>query len=130
MGTLCWRMFVYGTLKRAERLHPMYLAGASFLGPARVRHHTLWAERHEGGQVGIAVMVPKSFGTVEGELFEVDERTFQKVRALEGGYDGTVVACEMAQDGDTWVGYAIAWTRARAYPGAVEIGSVWPPPCP
>lgn len=71
------RVFVYGSLKRGGSNHHL-LAGASFEGEAAVEGLEMW----DTGR-GFPACAPGD-GTVEGEVYRVDEATLAAVDRLEG----------------------------------------------
>lgn len=75
------RIFVYGTLKKGERLD-MYLEGQTYIKDAIVRG-TLY-------DLGwYPTLVLDGEGYAPGEVYEVDEETFLKTKSMEeeAGYD-------------------------------------------
>lgn len=81
-------LFVYGSLKRAERHHGE-LRGARFAGEARTRPAYRLLELG-----GYPVLATGSRG-IEGELFEVDAELLAQLDAFEGD-DYERVAIELA----------------------------------
>lgn len=70
-------VFVYGTLKRGERHHHL-LASARFVGRGRTAPRFGLVDMG-----GYPAMVEGGRTAVEGEIWEVDDRTLEKLDALE-----------------------------------------------
>ena len=68
--------FVYGTLKRGERLHD-HLKGAKYLGRGKLRNFGLYKVSWYPG------IVPEKGAKVEGELYLIDETTLKLLDQLE-----------------------------------------------
>jgi gamma-glutamylcyclotransferase (GGCT)/AIG2-like uncharacterized protein YtfP len=73
-------IFVYGTLKRGERSNGM-LSGQQFLGPAQTepRYRLYDCGRHPA-----LVPDPENGVAVQGEVWQVNDETLQKLDEYEG----------------------------------------------
>jgi gamma-glutamylcyclotransferase (GGCT)/AIG2-like uncharacterized protein YtfP len=93
MGLLMW-LFVYGSLKTGQRNSGRFLAGQTFLGPARTPSRY---RLHDCGP--FPAMVEAGDGiSVRGELWDVSEECLKRIDRLEGVdvglYERKVIALE------------------------------------
>lgn len=111
-------LFVYGTLKQGHGLHGV-LADQEFLGAASVEGFTLL-------DCGAFPAMIRAAGSVNGELYRVDDKTLRQVDRIEGEgylYVRTPVDAVLP-DGRTIAAHAYLWNQlGRRLP---SIGSDWP----
>ena len=70
------KVFVYGSLRKGLGNHG-HLAGSHFLGDAALKNHDM----HDYGYFPAIV---QGSGTVQGEVYEVGDRTLHRLDLLEG----------------------------------------------
>ncbi len=72
-------LFVYGTLQRGQRNHPL-LSGQKLIGEARTlpRYHL-----HDAGAYPCLVHAPACGVSVQGELWQIEEALLPRLDALE-----------------------------------------------
>lgn len=89
------RLFVYGTLMKGQRAHDL-LENSKYLGKAILKGYRKMDLIYYPG------IVKDKNSIVEGELYEVDEHTKQRVDVYEGeGYLFKCVDVEIMLDGRT-----------------------------
>jgi len=74
-------IFVYGTLRRGQGNFERYLATSRFVGEGTTQG-SLLNIGHYPGAIPVTDELPA--GTIIGELYEVDEKTLQRLDGLEG----------------------------------------------
>lgn len=116
------RVFVYGSLKRGQSNHAAYMAGQTYLGPAR----TLPAFRlYDLGQYPGLVACANGVA-IEGELWEVDAECLRRLDQLEsidvGEYERQRV--RLAEPPvEAWI-----YLYCGDITGARDCGPAWPAP--
>ena len=98
------RLFVYGTLMRGFRLHRLLAGRAAYRGPGQVGGRLYDLGTYPGA-------VPDAFGTVRGELYEVDDpKLWRALDSAEGPqYDRQEIAVRVP--GGSTVAAFIYWYR-------------------
>ena len=72
-------IFVYGTLKQNHANH-YFLNNSSFLGQAKT-----YSNKYTLHNLGFyPALIPEGTTTVQGEAYEINELTLQKIHKLEG----------------------------------------------
>lgn len=113
-------VFVYGTLKRGNS-NAAVLEGAHFVDVATVENYGLTS----GG--GFPYAIPAEGMQVHGELYEVDEETFQRLDRLEGfpwHYTRDLVNV-VGTDTQAWIYVAGEGTQRRIKDESVELVDSW-----
>ena len=77
-----YKIFVYGTLKTNES-NNRFLKNAKFLGKDTIKGYSLFDMPY-----GFPFAIKDDNGIIEGEVFEVDYNTLQRVDMLEGYIEG------------------------------------------
>ncbi len=116
------RVFVYGSLKRGLKLHPL-LADSHFLGTAVTRpHYRIFSLGEYPGLVewpdGLAVC---------GELYEVNARTLQQLDQAEGTDEGLYARREILLQPPHADEYTEAWFWLGSTSGLTDAGTNWNP---
>jgi gamma-glutamylcyclotransferase (GGCT)/AIG2-like uncharacterized protein YtfP len=127
------KVFVYGTLKRGMKLHPV-ISGSTFLGVDGVRGFHLVDLSGYPAAVPVEVFVERGVlqedpAIIYGEIYEVDEETLSRLDYIESMYrrasvltDSGIVVDIYVQD-HTWYAQTIPggeWTRQ--HDSRVRIG--------
>ena len=76
-----YKIFVYGTLKNGEGNNDI-LNGSKYLGKDVLEGYSLYDMPY-----GFPFAIKDDKGVIEGDVFEVDYNTLQRVNMLEGYYD-------------------------------------------
>lgn len=101
------KVFVYGSLMTGGRYHQYCLGGKPKLGNAVATGYKKYL--FGGGLDGIA---PKEGEVVEGEVYEIDEKTLNRMDFFLD--NGTIVTRQLInvqmEDGTTTETYAYIWT--------------------
>jgi len=76
------KLFVYGTLKRGERLHSHYLKNSKYIGKASITGFELF---YYIGGYPVLYKNSESKKKVRGEVFLVSDKVLNRVRSVELG---------------------------------------------
>ena len=121
MSQAARKIFVYGTLKRGLSNHS-YLAGQRFVTKARTQPEYRLFDL--GGYPGM-VREKEDGLSIEGEIWEVDDRCLNRLDRLEdvegGEYERTLIALATPLEHEQIEGYIYL----RPTIGRPDLGSVW-----